>query len=122
MKGLSTTELWLVLQLIGQSLGDIETQLPVFREEPRWWQFRDRWADRRLRSLLRSAHLPDLTPEGRQRFHEQVREGQGYDDANGYHLRCWQAAFGWDFKPAWESSTLPPIPTETMTEPPNDQH
>jgi hypothetical protein len=37
------------------------------------------------------------------RANQQRRIGQGYDDATGYWLRIWAAAYGLPFKPAWES-------------------
>lgn len=70
--------------------------------QPPIWHFRARSDDNDLARRLSSIGLY-LTPHVRIRYRAAASEGQGYDDATGYWLRCWAAAFALPFKPAWVS-------------------
>lgn len=72
------------------------------RMRPAWWEWFEQRQERELNRRLNSVGL-HLTEEARIRYHVQCLEGQGYDDASGYWLRCWAAAFALPFKPAWVS-------------------
>lgn len=78
-----------------------------FMRRPPFWHFADSASDRDLERRLKRVGLY-LSDPVRIRYHVARSEGQGYDDATGYWLRCWAAAFALPFKPAWVSrSALP---------------
>ncbi|AMX93662.1 MULTISPECIES: hypothetical protein [Mesorhizobium] len=74
-------------------------------DEPKWLDAGYK-ADRKMQRKLELAGLDRITQAGRIRYHEQLREGQGYDDGCGFRLRCWMAALRYPFQPAWSSRTL----------------
>ncbi|AZO29383.1 hypothetical protein [Mesorhizobium sp. M1B.F.Ca.ET.045.04.1.1] len=71
-------------------------------DEPGWLDAGYK-TDRDMQRKLELAGLDRITQAGRIRFHEQLREGQGYNDATGFKLRCWMAALRYPFLPAWSS-------------------
>ncbi|RWN55874.1 MAG: hypothetical protein EOR99_35065 [Mesorhizobium sp.] len=71
-------------------------------DEPGWLDAGYK-ADRQMQRKLELAGLDRITQAGRIRFHEQLREGQGYNDATGFRLRCWMAALRYPFLSAWAS-------------------
>lgn len=71
-------------------------------DEPKWLDAGYK-EDRQMQRKLELAGLDRITQAGRIRYHEQLREGQGYDDGCGFKLRCWMAALRYPFQPAWSS-------------------
>ncbi|TIX28890.1 hypothetical protein [Mesorhizobium sp.] len=69
-------------------------------DEPKWLDAGYK-EDRKMQRKLEMAGLDRVTQAGRIRYHEQLREGQGYNDATGWKLRCWMAALRYPFLPAW---------------------
>lgn len=67
------------------------------RNKPRYFKWLQRKLERRVCNAL---GLDEITKEMRVRFWGQVNEGQGYTDATGYRLRCWQAMLGLRYLPA----------------------
>jgi hypothetical protein len=65
------------------------------RKMPHWWQFK---AQRQMKKLDMAFALFDLSPVTQEmcdRFWAESSKGQSvYEDAGGYFMRCWHAAFG----------------------------
>lgn len=59
------------------------------REMPRWWHFQARMVLEDLEEVF-----GDLTQDNLDAFWAEIREGQGFDDAGGYILRCYKAMMG----------------------------
>lgn len=97
MKNLTNDELD---KLLTKEFGFM-SQWPVIRPTPPSWF--DRLERRTERHICHIFDIPEITLEMRARYWEQVYEGQGYDDAGGYKLRCWRAMLGMPFLPAWTS-------------------
>lgn len=85
-----------------RAFGGLMKLPPVAIDEPGWLDAGYK-ADREMQRKLELAGLDRITQAGRIRFHEQLREGQGYNDATGFKLRCWMAALRYPFLPAWSS-------------------
>lgn len=68
-----------------------------------WHQFRRLAAEKAYHARLAGLGFGPVTDEGLVRMLSERSEGQGYDDATGYRLRCWLALFGLPYKPAWVS-------------------
>lgn len=64
---------------------------------PRLFNRSRRKLERRVCAAL---GLEEITNDMRAKFWHQVNEGQGYTDATGYRLRCWQAMLGLRYLPA----------------------
>lgn len=63
---------------------------PVWERRPRWWNFR---AKREEAEVVRM--FGQISESGRLAFWEELRKGQSvYEDAGGYLIRCYRAAFG----------------------------
>jgi hypothetical protein len=64
------------------------------RRMPRWWQFRVRKRLKKLDTAFALFDLSPITQEMCDRFWSESSKGQSvYEDAGGYMMRCWYAAF-----------------------------
>jgi hypothetical protein len=62
---------------------------------PRWWQFQARKRLKKLNAALALFNLPPVEQAMCNRFWSESSKGQSvYEDAGGYFMRCWYAAFG----------------------------
>lgn len=90
-------QIWKMLKAAG--IPTLSGPLPV---KPSPWAVSTWRADTQFCARLNKVGL-HITDDVRKRFWAESAQGQGYDDAIGYWLRCWAAAFEMPFKPAWYS-------------------